>query len=164
MKNNIINIVASCSNSGKTTLIEGIIKELKKDNCIISTIKHDVHGIDVDKKGKDTYRHREAGADNIIISSKKRFVIMEELQEEFTLEQVLTNCPDSDYIIIEGYKHSIYPKIEIFRKNISKEIITPQNKLIAIATDDMNLNIDVPLLNLNDYKEVVNFIKKFFDK
>ncbi|MGL4741800.1 MAG: molybdopterin-guanine dinucleotide biosynthesis protein B [Sarcina sp.] len=161
MENKIINIVASCSNSGKTTLIEGIIKELKKDNCIISTIKHDVHGIDIDKKGKDTYRHREAGADNIIISSKKRLVLIKELQEETQLEQVLETCPDSDYIIIEGYKHSKYPKIEVFRKGISQHIITPKSKLVAIATDDMSLKIDVPIVDLNNYREIADFIKNF---
>lgn len=161
MENKIINIVASCSNSGKTTLIEGIIKELKKDNCIISTIKHDVHGIDIDKKGKDTYRHREAGADNIIISSKKRLVLIKELQEETELEQVLETCPDSDYIIIEGYKQSKYPKIEVFRKGISQSIITPKSKLVAIATDDMSLKIDVPIVDLNNYKEIADFIKNF---
>lgn len=157
----IINIVASCSNSGKTTLIEGIIKELKKEDCIVSTIKHDVHGFDIDKKGKDTYRHRVAGASNISISSKNRFAMINELDIELTLDEVLNLQKDSDYIIVEGYKNSNLKKIEVFRKGHSEKIISSNDKLIAIATDDEKLETSVRKVNLNDYKKIVELIKEF---
>ncbi|MGL4991401.1 MAG: molybdopterin-guanine dinucleotide biosynthesis protein B [Sarcina sp.] len=158
----VINIVASCSNSGKTTLIEGIIKELKKSNCIVSTIKHDVHGFDIDKKGKDTYKHRLAGADNVSISSKNRFALIKELKEEISLNEIINQNLNSDYIIIEGYKHSNLRKIEVFRKGFSKDIITPKENLIAIATDDFSLDIDsdIPRISLNDYKSLVKLINE----
>lgn len=158
----VINIVASCSNSGKTTLIEGIIKELKKSNCIISTIKHDVHGFDIDKKGKDTYKHRLAGADNVSISSKNRFALIKELKEELSINEIINQNLNSDYIIVEGYKNSNLRKIEVFRKDFSKQIITPKENLIAIATDDFNLltDFDVPKIPLNDYKSLVDLINK----
>ncbi|WP_367173763.1 molybdopterin-guanine dinucleotide biosynthesis protein B [uncultured Clostridium sp.] len=154
----IINIVASCSNSGKTTLIEGIIKELKKEECIISTIKHDVHGFDIDKKGKDTYRHRMAGADNISISSKNRFAMISELTDELNLEEILEKHKMSDYIIVEGYKNSSLKKIEVFRKGFSDKIITPLENLIAIATDDESLDSLAKKVDINDYKAIVEII------
>lgn len=155
----VVNIVASCSNSGKTTLIEGIIKELKKEECIISTIKHDVHGFDIDKKGKDTYKHRLAGADNVSISSKNRFALIKELSEEISLDKIINQNLDSDYIIVEGYKHSDLRKIEVFRKGISKEIISQEEKLIAVATDDLNLTTKATKVEINDYKKIVELIK-----
>ncbi|MGL5576579.1 MAG: molybdopterin-guanine dinucleotide biosynthesis protein B [Sarcina sp.] len=156
----IINVVASCSNSGKTTLIEGIIRELKKEKCIVSTIKHDVHGFDIDKKGKDTYKHRLAGADNVSISSKNRFALIKELSEEISLDKIIGQNLDSDYIIVEGYKYSDLRKIEVFRKDISKEIISQDEKLIAVATDDLNLDTKAIKVDINDYKKIVELIKK----
>lgn len=159
-KPTIVNVVASCSNSGKTTLIEGIIKELKKKDYIISTIKHDVHGFDIDKKGKDTYKHRMAGADNVSISSKERFALIRELKSELTLEQIIKSMPNSDFIIVEGYKNSNLRKIEVFREGVSEKIITPKDILIAIATDDENLDSDVEIVNLNDYETIACLIER----
>ncbi|MEE0931579.1 MAG: molybdopterin-guanine dinucleotide biosynthesis protein B, partial [Clostridium sp.] len=81
----VVNIVGSSSNVGKTYLLEGLIKELKVRGYSIATIKHDVHGFDIDKKGKDTYKHREAGSETVIISSKNRLAMIKELKEETEL-------------------------------------------------------------------------------
>ncbi|MGL4760865.1 MAG: molybdopterin-guanine dinucleotide biosynthesis protein B [Sarcina sp.] len=156
----VINIVASSSNSGKTTLIEGIIRELKKEDCIVSTIKHDVHGFDIDKKGKDTYKHRMAGAENVSISSKNRFAMIKELKQELTIDEILEKNLNSDYIIVEGYKYSNLRKIEVFRKGVSTKIISPLDKLIAIATDDEYLDTSARKVDLNDYEKIVKLIKE----
>lgn len=159
----IINVVAGCSNTGKTVLIEGLIKELKKRGKSVATIKHDVHGFDIDKEGKDTWRHRKAGAEAVIISSKKRMALIRELEEEIPLEELINQVKAFDFIIIEGYKKSPYKKLEVFREGVSKEIITPKEKLIGIASD-AQLSLDgVKVVNLNDYEEIANLVTEDFD-
>lgn len=155
----IINIVGSGSNVGKTVLIEGIIKELKKRNYSVATIKHDVHGFDIDKKGKDTYRHREAGSETVIISSKNRFALIKEVEEELSLEDIIAMVTDKDFIIVEGYKKSNLRKIEVFREGVSKEIITPKDKLIAIASNTKNEISNVPIIKKDDYKSLVDIME-----
>ena len=156
----VVNIVGSSSNVGKTYLLEGLIKELKIRGYSIATIKHDVHGFDIDKKGKDTYKHREAGSETVIISSKNRFAMIKELEEETELNDIIKMVKDKDIILIEGYKKSDLRKIEVFRKGVSERVITPKNKLIAIASDT-NLNIDdIIIVDKENYKELANLIEK----
>lgn len=154
----IINVVAGCSNTGKTVLIEGLIKELKKRGKSVATIKHDVHGFDIDKEGKDTWRHRKAGAEAVIISSKKRMALIREVEEEIPLEELLDEVKDFDFIIIEGYKKSPYKKLEVYREGVSTEIITPKEKLIGIASDAPLSLEEVKVVNLNDYEEIANLV------
>lgn len=156
----VINIVGCGSNVGKTFVIQGIIRELKLRGYSVATIKHDVHGFDIDKKGKDTYKHREAGAETVIISSKNRLAMIKELEEEIELNEVIRLVKDKDIILVEGYKKSNLRKIEVYRKGISENIITPKDKLIAIASDvGLDIN-DVDVINKEDYKELVNLIEK----
>lgn len=154
----IINVVAGCSNTGKTVLIEGLIKELKKRGKSVATIKHDVHGFDIDKEGKDTWRHRKAGAEAVIISSKKRMALIREVEEEIPLEELIDEVKDFDFIIIEGYKKSPYKKLEVFREGVSNEIITPKEKLIGIASDAPLSLEEVKVVNLNDYEEIADLV------
>ena len=156
----VINIVGCGSNVGKTFVIQGIIRELKLRGYSVATIKHDVHGFDIDKKGKDTYKHREAGAETVIISSKNRLAMIRELEEEIELNEVIRLVKDKDIILVEGYKKSNLRKIEVYRNGISENIITPKDKLIAIASDvGLDIN-DVDVINKEDYKELVNLIEK----
>ena len=156
----VINVVSECSNVGKTTLIEGLIKELKLRGYSVGTIKHDAHEFDIDKKGKDTYRHRIAGADTIIISSKKRMAMIKELKEEIPLEKLISMMEDKDFIIVEGYKKSSLKKIEVFREGVSKKIITPKDRLICIATDVPQNIPNVKEILINDYKKMVEYLIK----
>lgn len=154
----IVNVVASCSNTGKTVLIEGLIKELKNRGYTVATIKHDVHGFDIDKEGKDTWRHRKAGAEVVIISSSKRMALIREVQEEISLEELIKQVEDFDFIIIEGYKKSDYRKLEIYRQGVSRNIITPKEKLIGVASD-VSLFLDgVRVVDLNNYEEIANLV------
>ncbi|MDK0546559.1 molybdopterin-guanine dinucleotide biosynthesis protein B [Clostridium perfringens] len=154
----IVNVVASCSNTGKTVLIEGLIKELKNRGYTVATIKHDVHGFDIDKEGKDTWRHRKAGAEAVIISSKERMALIREVQEEVPLEELIKQVEDFDFIIIEGYKKSKYRKLEVYRQGISNKIITSKEKLIGVASD-VSLSLEgVRVVNLNNYEEIANLV------
>lgn len=160
----IVNIMGSCSNVGKTTVIEGIIKELKSRGNSVATIKHDVHGFDIDKEGKDTWRHRKAGAEAVFISSKNRMAMIKEVEEEVALDSIVDMASSCDIIIIEGYKKSIYKKIEVFRSGISTDIITPKERLIAIASDT-NHNIEnIPVIGVDDYKRLADIVESLKNK
>ncbi|MBO3444748.1 molybdopterin-guanine dinucleotide biosynthesis protein B [Clostridium sp. CCUG 7971] len=156
----VINIIGSSSNVGKTFLIEGLIKELTKRNLKVATIKHDIHGFDIDKEGKDTYKHRKAGAQTVIISSKNRLAMINELEEEKKLDDIINMIDNKDIILVEGYKKSNLRKIEVFRDGISKEIISPKEKLIAIASDiDISFE-EIPVIHKEDYKLLADLIEK----
>ncbi|NLL30699.1 MAG: molybdopterin-guanine dinucleotide biosynthesis protein B, partial [Clostridiales bacterium] len=141
----VINIVGERSKVGKTFVIEGLIKELKKRGLTVATIKHDVHGFDIDKKGKDTYKHREAGAETVIISSKSRLAVIKELKEETDLNDIIKLAEDKDIVLVEGYKNSNLRKIEVYRNKVSSKVISPKDKLIAVASD-VKLNLDGVLI------------------
>lgn len=156
----VVNIVGSSSNVGKTYLLEGLIKELKVRGYSIATIKHDVHGFDIDKKGKDTYKHREAGSETVIISSKNRLAMIKELKEETELNDIIKMVLYKDIILIEGYKKSNLRKIEVFRSGVSEKIITPKEKIIAVASD-INIDIDdIIIVDREDYKKLADLIEK----
>lgn len=156
----VVNIVGSSSNVGKTYLIEGLIKELKFRGYSIATIKHDVHGFDIDKKGKDTYKHRKAGSETVIISSKNRFAMIKELKEETELNDIIKMVLDKDIILIEGYKNSNLRKIEVFRSRVSNKIITPIEKIIAVASDIDIGDVNITVVNKEDYKKLADLIEK----
>ncbi len=156
----VVNIIGEGSNVGKTVLMEGLIKELNNRALTVSTIKHDVHGFDIDKKGKDTYRHRKAGADTVVISSKNRFAMIKELDQEVTLEDIIKMVSDKDIVLVEGYKKSNLRKIEVYREGVSEKIITPKEKLIAIASNESIDYEDVPVVNKDNYKVLADLIEK----
>lgn len=156
----VVNVMGQGSNVGKTDLMEGLIQELKKRGLSVATVKHDVHGFDMDHKGKDTYRHREAGAETVIISSKKRFAMIKEVEEELALNDILKLLQDKDIILVEGYKKSSLRKIEVYREGFSKGIITPEHLLIAIAS-----NAKVPsgthlVIDKEDYNTLADLIQQ----
>ena len=154
----VINIVGDKSNVGKTFVMEGIIKELKRRGLSVATIKHDIHGFDIDQKGKDTYKHREAGSETVIISSPNRFALIKEVKEEIPLEKIINLAKDKDVILVEGYKKSTLRKIEVYRKGFSDRIISPKEKLIAIASDeDLNFE-DILVVKKDDFKKIVDLI------
>ena len=156
----VINIVGYSSNVGKTFLMESLIKELKNRGYSIATIKHDVHGFDIDKKGKDTYKHREAGSETVIISSKNRLAMIKELKEETELNDIIKMVLDKDIILVEGYKNSNLRKIEVFRSGVSNKIITPIEKIIAVASDIDIEDYNLTVVNKEDYKRLADLIEK----
>lgn len=156
----VINIVGERSKVGKTFVIEGLIRELKKRRLTVATIKHDVHGFDIDKKGKDTYKHREAGAETVIISSKSRLAVIKELKEETDLNDIIKLAEDKDIVLVEGYKNSNLRKIEVYRNKVSSKVISPKDKLIAVASD-VKLNLDgVLIVDKENFKVLADLIEK----
>lgn len=154
----IISIVGKAE-SGKTTIIEKLIPELNKRGYKVGTVKHAFHGFEIDKKGKDSWRHKNAGAETVIIVSKERIVINKNNNNE-TLDSVASNFSGIDIIITEGYKSENEPKIEVFRKARHDEpACIGDNNLIAIVTND-NIYLNVPKFGHEDIKGLADLIEK----
>lgn len=162
-ENIVISIVASKSNTGKTTLIEKLIKIFKEKNYSVGVLKHDVHKLDIDKKGKDSYRFTQAGADNVIISSPEKLAMIKTLKQELEIEEILKYFGSLDIVLIEGFKNNNYPKIEVHRRDSDNKLLCEDSNLnistfIAVASDE-ELDINVPILDLNDVNSIANFIE-----
>ncbi len=153
----ILSVVGK-SNVGKTTLLEKILRELKSRNYKVATIKHDVHGFNIDIPGKDTWRHGEAGADVVIISSPSKVAMIKKVEQEMALDEIANTITGVDLIITEGYKRGNKPKIEVFRKGVYDELLCTRDELIALATD-VEFDMGVPCYGLDDAKGLVDRIE-----
>ena len=155
--------LAGWSGSGKTTLAEQVISGLTARGLEVATIKHAHHGFDADKPGKDSYRHRAAGARQVVVSSQARSVLFTENRDrgERRLEELLNALSPADIVIVEGYKREPIPKIEIFRLATGKPpLFTADPQIIAVATDEDDALPATPphLLDLNDVDAIITFI------
>lgn len=159
----VISVVGSNSNVGKTTVLCDIIKELKSRGYRVGTIKHDIHDFDIDYPGKDTWMHAKAGADIVTISSPKKLAIIEKLEEEFSIDEVISKIRNVDIIITEGYKAENKPKIEIFRNGISKDIFSNREEVFAIITD-ISIDRRVPQFSIYEIVKLVDLIETIFLK
>lgn len=159
----VFSIVASKSKIGKTTALCSIIKELKFRGYKVGTIKHDVHDFDIDHPGKDTWMHAEAGSDVVAISSSKKMAIIEQVEEEYSLDEVISKIKDVDIIITEGYKFENKPKIEVFRKSIATELFSKEEELFAIITDTP-IDNNAPQFDFSEIKYLVDLIEDKFLK
>jgi molybdopterin-guanine dinucleotide biosynthesis adapter protein len=160
----IISIVGK-SDSGKTTLLEKLIVEIKNRGYNIGTIKHDTHGFDIDREGKDTWRHKKAGASTVIISSPNKVAVIKDIKEEKALETIAAEyLQDMDIIFTEGYKRGNKPKVEVFRKEVHQELLcTEDDNLIAVASNQ-HFDLKVPSFDINDVKGLANLIEDKFLK
>ncbi len=157
----IVSVVGK-SDSGKTTLICGLIPELKKRGYRVATIKHDIHGFDMDRPGKDTWKHSEAGADIVVISSPGKVAMIEKVAAELTLDQVIARIEGVDIIISEGYKRNNKPKLEVFRSSVhDAPLCGAGDNLFALASD-VKPDIGVPVFDLNDYSGIADLIVELF--
>lgn len=151
---------AGFSGAGKTTLIEQLIPRLVERGLTVSLIKHAHHRFDVDKPGKDSYRHREAGATEVLVSSEHRWALMHELRgaPEPGLHEQLGRLSPCDLVLIEGYKHEAIPKIEVHRPSLGKPLLHPgDHNIIAIASDTP-VAAPIPRFDLNQPDSIVDFI------
>lgn len=160
----IVSIVGK-SNSGKTTLLEKIIADLTHRGYRIATIKHNRHGFDIDHEGKDSYRHKKAGAHTTVVSSPHQLALVQDVDHDYSFEEIREKfISGADIILTEGFKVNDYPKIEVFRSELKRELISKkEDGLVAVATN-VSLDIDVPCLDLNDPKTVADFIEFHFLK
>ena len=167
MKSKKIIGFAAFSGTGKTTLIKKIVSILSEKKYTVSVIKHAHHNFDLDQPGKDSYEIRKSGAENILISSEKRWALIHENKnnQELTLENLLDILEniESDIILVEGFKKENFPKIELYRKEIGKDLLFYNDKnIVAFATDaDINIEGNIEKLDINNPQQIVDYIIKF---
>jgi molybdopterin-guanine dinucleotide biosynthesis protein B len=154
------------SGSGKTTLLTALIPLFIARGLSVSTVKHAHHGFDLDQPGKDSWRHRQAGAREVLISSGVRWALMHELRgPEPTLPELLQRLSPVDLVLVEGFKANPHPKLEVHRPALARPPIWPERPdIVAIAADADVSGCDRPVLPLNDPATVAAWVLAFVDR
>lgn len=160
--------ISGWKNSGKTTLTSALIAEFSDRGFTVSSVKHAHHEFDVDQQGTDSFKHRKSGAQEVMLSSSKRFVLMHEVGDdaEPDLSELLTKMKPVDLILVEGFKSSDIPKIQTIRAaSLANEGKVPFRNTVAYASDMDELNNDekLPVLDINDVSATADFISKYLE-
>ncbi|MDH5666501.1 MAG: molybdopterin-guanine dinucleotide biosynthesis protein B [Nitrospira sp.] len=152
------------SNSGKTTFIERVIPELVRAGYKVATVKHAGHGFDLDTEGKDSWRHKRAGASSVAVLSKGSMALFADVSDQPTVEEVRDRFLDESYdlIIAEGWKHEGYPKIVIIRDRFGEVPLSTEGLLAVVS--DKPIDLDVPAFGLDDVSAVASLIMTHFPR
>jgi molybdopterin-guanine dinucleotide biosynthesis adapter protein len=156
--------LAGWSGSGKTTLMAALIPELVARGLTVSTIKHAHHEFDIDRPGKDSWRHRQAGAHEVMVASSRRWALMHELRgaPEPPLEDLVAQMSPVDLLLVEGWKRHPHPKLEVHRPSLGKPLLYPQDPHIVAIASDEPIAAPIPLLHVADAVRVADFILDHF--
>ncbi len=156
--------IAGYSGSGKTTLLEKVIPLLKQQGLRVSVIKHAHHNFDIDRPGKDSFRHREAGASEVLIVSGHRWALMHELRDEPepSLEDLCARLSPCDLVLIEGYKFSSIPKLEVHRAETGHPLLYPNDPHIIAVVTDSKAVLAIPTLDIDAPRQVADHILTYF--
>jgi molybdopterin-guanine dinucleotide biosynthesis protein B len=153
--------IAGHSGMGKTTLLERLVQELQARGLVVSVIKHSHKDLDIDRPGKDSYRLRETGCQEVLLMGRRRWVLMHELSEDVEppLAQLLDKLQACDLVLIEGFKQGDFPKLEVWRAALDKLPLSPTvPSIIAMASDDLTARLGMPVLRLSDITSIADFI------
>jgi molybdopterin-guanine dinucleotide biosynthesis protein MobB len=158
----VISIVGK-SDTGKTTLIEKLVPCFVSRGLRVGSIKHDAHSFEIDREGKDSYRHKKAGTTATIISSPAQIAMVREADHDHSIaELVEAYLTDLDVVLTEGYKRESWPKVEVHRKALARPLLaTPDEGLLAVATDE-KLDVPVPQFGLDEAEAIVQFLVERF--
>lgn len=160
----IISIISK-KRSGKTTLLEKLIPELKQRGYRVGVVKHDTHGFDIDHEGKDTYRHKAAGAEAVLISSPWKISLIQDVPEELSLDQIVSRyLNDYDLVLTEGYKKAHKAAVEVFRSAAHQTPLYTKgdtHPLIAIMSD-IPVDLGVPNFDIDAIGTLADLIEKQF--
>jgi molybdopterin-guanine dinucleotide biosynthesis protein B len=158
----IVSIVGK-SNSGKTSLIEKLVAELAHRGWRVATIKHNRHGFEVDHEGKDSWRHKKAGAVTTVVASPGRIAVISDIEGDYELARIRDGyIRNADIILAEGYKKNPHPKIEVFRTDLERgRLCGPDDQLVAIA-GDRPVSAEVPWFDWNDASGLADWIVQRF--
>ena len=154
----VVSVVGN-SGSGKTTFLEKVIREMIHRGLKVGTIKHDVHGrFEMDKPGKDSWRHKHAGASTTVISSPNRIGVVMDVEYDHSLDELVSFFSGMDIILTEGYKKDQKPKLEIFRPEITQEPLCKNDKNLLAFITDAPIDFGVPVFSAEDIKGVADFL------
>jgi len=160
----IVSIVGT-SDSGKTTLIERLIPRLIRKGYRVATVKHDVHGFEIDHEGKDSWRHKRAGASTVVLSSPERVAVIKDVEREQTLEEIRSACVgDVDLIVTEGYKRSAFPKIEVSLSRESAELVCARDDNLLAVVSNRSPCLDVPFFRDDEIDRLADWLEDRFLK
>ncbi len=152
--------ITGWKNSGKTGLMERLVNEITERGFSVSTVKHAHHEFDVDQPGRDSHRHRIAGAQEVMLSSGKRWALMHELRgaPEMGLKELLARLSPVDLILIEGFKREHHAKIEAHRAETGQPLIAAGDQSVRAVASDRPLDLDRPVFDLDDTSSIADFI------
>jgi molybdopterin-guanine dinucleotide biosynthesis protein B len=160
----IVSIVGK-SDSGKTTLIERLIPEIKRRGYRIATVKHDTHSFEIDSEGKDSYRHKKAGAAISLISSPEKVAVIADVDRDMNLSELRDQFVSNvDLIISEGYYRDSQPKIEVFREAAHGEPLCQKDDNLVAFVSDVPFDRGVPCFGLDEIERIADFIEERFLK
>lgn len=154
----IVSIVGR-SNVGKTTYLVKLLQEMKRRGYRVATIKHHCGDFEIDYPGKDTWRHAQAGADVVVISSPHKVAYIEKVAKEKSLDEIVQAIKNVDLILTEGYKKGNKPKIEVLRSAISRDLVCQPEDLLAVVTDT-KLELGLPCFGLDEVGKMVDFLEE----
>jgi molybdopterin-guanine dinucleotide biosynthesis protein B len=153
--------LAGWSGSGKTTLVGRLLPELVRRGYRVSTMKHAHHAFDIDQPGKDSHRHREAGATEVLVASANRWALMHEHRgaPEPSATELMAHMTPVDLLIVEGFKHQGHDKLEIHRKETGKPLLYPDDpRIIAVLSDEPLAGCPLPVIGIDDVAAIADFI------
>lgn len=152
--------ITGWKNTGKTGLMERLVAEITARGLTVSTVKHAHHDTDIDQPGRDSHRHREAGAQEVLLSTPRRWALMHELREagEPSLADLLSRLSPVDLVLIEGYKHAPHPKIETYRQVIGRPLLASRIGTIRAIAADGSVDTGLPVFDLDDTAPIADFI------
>ena len=151
---------AGWSGSGKTTLIEQVVTRLERRGLVVSLIKHAHHEFEIDYPDKDSFRHRHAGCREVLVTSANRWALMHELggDTELTLAEALSRLSPCDVVLIEGFKHGAFPKIEVYRPAIDKPALYPHDPHVIAVASDARIDTHLPRLDIDNPEAIAEFV------
>jgi len=151
---------AGWSGSGKTTLVEQVISVLTARGYAVSLVKHAHHSFDIDHAGKDSWRHRQAGCREVMVSSGQRWSLTRELRgaPEAPLDELLDKLGPCDVVLVEGFKRAEIPKIEVHRAVVTEPLLFPEDGRIVAEATDTEVSTTLPTLDINDPEAVADFV------
>jgi len=152
--------VTGWKDAGKTGLMERLVADIVGRGFSVSTLKHAHHAVDVDQPGKDSFRHRAAGAQEVLLASANRWALMHELRgaAEPTLNEMLARLSPVDLVLVEGYKREAHPKVEAFRSETGNPLIALSDASVKAVATNADITLDRPVFGLDDTGAIADFI------
>lgn len=156
--------VSGYSNSGKTTVVEKLLENLSQKGYEVATVKHHKGSFDLGSEEKDSAKHLNAGAVSTVLSSDVEYITITKVKTELSLSEILNSIENVDFIIVEGYKNSEFPKIEVYRKELASKRLGKEKNVIGVVSDDIDKDDLTPVFRSDEVDALAEFLEQKFLK